>query len=97
MQTRLHVCTLFIVCVCVWLCFGGGGGNRECVCVSDLLERAGAYLLTAAVLAAFSSACCYKSFHLTFHADQKSGQAGEETDATGGNQSQQRFLGSSDD
>lgn len=33
--------------------------------------RAGAYLLTAAVLAAFSSACCCKTFRLTFHAEIK--------------------------
>lgn len=30
-----------------------------------------AYLLTAAVLAAFSSACCCKTFRLTFHAEIK--------------------------
>lgn len=35
------------------------------------MQRAGAYLMTAAALAAFSSACCCKSFHLTFHAENK--------------------------
>lgn len=64
--------------------------------------RAGAYLLTAAVLAAFSSACCCKTFRLTFHAEIKiADKLGEETGATGGDNnnkkknSQQRFLGSS--
>lgn len=33
--------------------------------------RAGAYLLTAAVLAAFSSACCCETFRWTFHAEIK--------------------------
>lgn len=47
--------------------------------------RAGAYLLTAAVLAAFSSACCCKTFRLTFHAEIKiADKLGEETGATGG-------------
>lgn len=32
---------------------------------------AGAYLLTAAALAAFSSACCCKTFRWTFHAEIK--------------------------
>lgn len=42
-----------------------------CVCVCVFMQRAGAYLMTAAALAAFSSACCCKSFHLTFHAENK--------------------------
>lgn len=50
------------------------GCNNVCVSVSDggvFVCRAGAYLLTAAVLAAFSSACCCKTFRLTFHAEIK--------------------------
>lgn len=49
-------------------------------------------------------ACCFLlgmlllEFPLDFSCrDQNSGRAGEETDATGGNQRRQRFLGSSDD
>lgn len=59
------------------LCFQlGEGGNRGvcvwvCVCMCVFIGRAGAYLMTAAALAAFSSACCCKSFHLTFHAENK--------------------------
>lgn len=61
-------------CCCFQL--GEGGGCRGvcvwvCVCMCVFIGRAGAYLMTAAALAAFSSACCCKSFHLTFHAENK--------------------------
>lgn len=49
-----------------WCVFSSGEGGN-CVCV--FMQRA--YLMTAAALAAFSSACCCKSFHLTFHAENE--------------------------
>lgn len=53
----------------------GEGGNyaraRVCVCMCVRVFMQRAYLMTAAALAAFFSACCCKSFHLTFHAENK--------------------------
>lgn len=87
----LHQAYALLLCKLVCVCWDPWLGNKVCVFPNGgvFVCRAGAYLLTAAVLAAFSSACCCKTFRLTFHAEIKySGQAGEETGATGGNQSQ---------
>lgn len=54
-------------CLCVFVCGFRAGGGGSWV----FMGRAGAYLLTVAALAAFSSAYCCKSFHLTFHAEIK--------------------------
>ena len=63
-----------------------------CVCVSVcVVVRAGAYLLTAAALAAFSSACCCRTFRLTFHAEIKiADELEKETGATGGEEGERK-------
>lgn len=62
---NLSAC-VYTACACLCVVLGPGGGGSWV-----FMGRAGAYLLTAAVLAAFSSAYCCKSFHLTFHAEIK--------------------------
>lgn len=58
--------------------------------------RAGAYLLTAAVLAAFSSACCCETFRWTFHAEIKIADELERKPAQGDEiRASSRSLGSS--
>lgn len=50
------------------------GWNKMCLLLKRgvcLQSCGGSYLLTVAVLAAFSSACCCKTFRLTFHAEIK--------------------------
>ena len=74
------------VCVCARECACEKEGSVcVCVCVCVCVVRAGAYLLTAAALAAFSSACCCRTFRLTFHAEIKiADELEKETGATGG-------------